>query len=45
LKAVNKNIRQAEIDVLEKQRELSLEELSKASWRLDSLRVIVTNKE
>ena len=45
LKAVNKNIRQAEFDVLEKQRVLSLEELSNASWRLDSLRVIVTNKE
>lgn len=45
LKAVNKNIRQAEIDVLEKQRVLSLEELSKSSRRLDSLRVIVTNKE
>ena len=45
LKAVNKNIRQTEIDGLEKQRILSLEELSKASWRLDSLRVIVTNKE
>lgn len=45
LKAVNKNIRQAEIDVLEKQRVLSLEELSKANWRLDSLQVIVTNKE
>ncbi len=45
LKAVNKNSRQAEINVLEKQRVLSLEELSKASWRLDSLRVIVTNKE
>ena len=45
LKAVNKNIRQVEIDVLEKQRLVSLEELSKASWRLDSLRVIVTNKE
>ena len=45
LKAVNKNICQAEIDVLEKQRVLSLEELSKASWRLDSLRVIVTNQE
>ena len=45
LKAVNKNIRQVEIDVLEKQRVLSLKELSRASWRLDSLRVIVTNKE
>ena len=45
LKAVNKNIRQTEIDGLEKQRVLSLEELSKASWRLDSLRVIVINKE
>lgn len=45
LKAVNKNIRQAEINLLEQQRLVSLEELSKASWRLDSLRVIVTNKE
>lgn len=45
LKVVNKNIRQVEIDILEKQRVLSLEELSKASWRLDSLRVIVTHKE
>ena len=33
------------IDLLEQQRLVSLEELSKASWRLDSLRVIVTNKE
>ena len=45
LKAVNKNIRQAEINLLEEQRLVSLEELSKANWRLDSLRVIVTNKE
>ena len=45
LKAVNKNIRQAEIDLLEEQRLVSLEELSKANLRLDSLRVIVTNKE
>ena len=43
LKAVNKNI-QVEIDVLEKQRLVSLEELSKASLHY-SLRVIVTNKE
>ena len=45
LKAVNKNIRQAEINLLEEQRLVSLEELSKANLRLDSLRVIVTNKE
>ena len=45
LKAVNKNIRQAEIDLFKQQRLVSLEELNKASWRLDSLRVIVTNKE
>lgn len=45
LKAVNKNIRQAEIDLLEEQRLVSVEELSKANLRLDSLRVIVTNKE
>lgn len=45
LKAVNKNIRQSEIDILENQRRQSLDELAKANWRLDSLRVIVTNKE
>ena len=33
LKAVNKNIRQAEIDLLEEQRLVSLEELSKANLR------------
>ena len=45
LRAVNKNIRQSEIDTLEQQRTQSLDELSKANWRLDCLRVIVTNKE
>ena len=45
LQAVNKNIRQSEIDILEQQRTQSLDELSKANWRLDCLRVIVTNKE
>ena len=45
LKTVNKNIRQGEIDILETQRSQSLQELAKASWRLDSLRVIITNKE
>ena len=45
LRAVNKNIRQSEIDILEQQRTQSLDELSKANWRLDCLRVIVTNKE
>lgn len=45
LRAVNKNIRQSEIDVLEAQHVQSLDELEKANWRLDCLRVIVTNKE
>lgn len=45
LKTVNKNIRQGEIDILAAQRSQSLQELAKASWRLDSLRVIITNKE
>lgn len=45
LRAVNQNIRQSEIDILEQQRTQSLDELSKANWRLDCLRVIVTNKE
>ena len=45
LRTVNKNIRQSEIDILEQQRTQSLDELSKANWRLDCLRVIVTNKE
>ncbi|STO54852.1 ATP-dependent helicase HepA [Canicola haemoglobinophilus] len=45
LQAVNKNIRPEEIEQLEQQRALSLELLSQATWRLDSLRVIVSNKE
>lgn len=45
LQAVNKNIRQSEIDTLALQREQSLQELANATWRLDSLRVIITNKE
>ncbi|OOF64629.1 RNA polymerase-associated protein RapA [Rodentibacter pneumotropicus] len=45
LQKVNKNIRQSEIEVLAAQRDQSLETLAKATWRLDSLRVIVTNKE
>ncbi|SPY38491.1 RNA polymerase-associated protein RapA [Pasteurella canis] len=45
LQAVNKNIRQAEIDVLEAIRTQSLAQLKQATWRLDSLRVIVSNKE
>ncbi|OOF36223.1 RNA polymerase-associated protein RapA [Rodentibacter heidelbergensis] len=45
LQKVNKNIRQSEIEILTAQRNQSLEALAKATWRLDSLRVIVTNKE
>ena len=45
LRTVNKNIRQSEIDILEAKRTQSLDELAKANWRLDCLRVIVTNKE
>ncbi|SUC10569.1 RNA polymerase-associated protein RapA [Pasteurella canis] len=45
LQAVNKNIRQAEIDALEAIRTQSLAQLKQATWRLDSLRVIVSNKE
>ncbi|UEA16308.1 RNA polymerase-associated protein RapA [Pasteurella canis] len=45
LQAVNKNIRQAEIDALETIRTQSLAQLKQATWRLDSLRVIVSNKE
>ena len=45
LQAVNKNIRRTEIEILSAQRDQSLQELAKANWRLDSLRVIITNKE
>ncbi|SEQ07887.1 RNA polymerase-associated protein RapA [Basfia succiniciproducens] len=45
LKAVNKNIRQDEIDILAQIREQSLTQLDQANWRLDSLRIIVSNKE
>lgn len=45
LQAVNKNIRQDEIEQQEQLIAQSLAQLKKASWRLDSLRVIVSNKE
>ncbi len=45
LQAVNKNIRADEIQALEQLREASLKHLDQANWRLDSLRVIVSNKE
>lgn len=45
LQAVNKNIRADEIVALEQIKTESLAQLSQATWRLDSLRVIVSNKE
>ncbi|OBX01412.1 ATP-dependent helicase [Gallibacterium genomosp. 1] len=45
LQAVNKNIRQDEIEQQEQLITQSLAYLHQASWRLDSLRVIVSNKE
>ncbi len=45
LQAVNKNIRADEVQALEQLREASLKHLDQANWRLDSLRVIVSNKE
>ncbi|MFU2047240.1 RNA polymerase-associated protein RapA [Avibacterium gallinarum] len=44
LKQVNKTIRQDEIDALSAEREQILQHLHKATWRLDSLRVIISNK-
>ena len=44
LQAVNKNIRADEIQALEQLREASLQHLDQANWRLDSLRVIVSNQ-
>ena len=45
LQKVNKNIRADEIHTLERQRTQILQLLQQATWRLDCLRVIVTNKE
>lgn len=45
LQAVNKNIRDDEIAALDQQKADSLQQLSLANWRLDSLRVIVSTKE
>lgn len=45
LQAVNKNIRPDEIAQLEQLIQQSLQQLKAASWRLDSLRVIISNKE
>lgn len=44
LQAVNKNIRDDEITALEQIREQSLAQLEQANWRLDSLRLIVSNQ-
>lgn len=44
LQAVNKNIRDDEIATLEQIKTQSLEQLEQANWRLDSLRVIVSNQ-
>lgn len=44
LQAVNKNIREDEISTLEAIKQQSLEQLEVANWRLDSLRVIVSNQ-
>lgn len=45
LQAVNKNIRQDEVTALEQLQQQSLQQLQQANWRLDCLRVIVSNKE
>ncbi|QDJ13641.1 RNA polymerase-binding ATPase [Mergibacter septicus] len=45
LQAVNKNIRADEITALEEAQALSLSHLAQANWYLDSLRVIISNKE
>ncbi|MGV6987701.1 RNA polymerase-associated protein RapA [Testudinibacter sp. P80/BLE/0925] len=45
LQAVNKNIRQDEVTALEQLQQQALQQLQQASWRLDCLRVIVSNKE
>ena len=44
LQAVNKNIRADEVEALERLKAQSLEHLNQATWRLDSLRVIVSNQ-
>ncbi len=44
LKMVNKNIRADEVEALEQQLNASLAQLETANYRLDSLRVIVSNK-
>ena len=45
LQAVNKNIRADEIALLEAQKSQTLHHLTQATWRLDSLRVIVSIQE
>ncbi|MDO4698852.1 MAG: RNA polymerase-associated protein RapA [Pasteurellaceae bacterium] len=44
LQAVNKNIRADEIQALEQLKTDSLHHLAQANWRLDSLRVIISNQ-
>lgn len=45
LQTVNKNIRLDEIATLAQLKQQSLQQLQQAGWRLDSLRLIVSNKE
>ncbi|NBI42898.1 RNA polymerase-associated protein RapA [[Haemophilus] felis] len=45
LQAVNKNIRQDEILALEQIKQRSLSQLQQATWRLDSLRVIISHQD
>lgn len=45
LQAVNKSIRQDEVDALEALQSEALTQLSQANWRLDSLRVIVSTQK
>lgn len=44
LQSVNKNIRADEIEALEQLKTASLQHLEQATWRLDSLRVIISNQ-
>ena len=44
LQEVNDNIRDSEIHALESQRDAILQQLDLASWRLDSVRLVVSNQ-
>lgn len=45
LKAVNPNIRDEELDIIEEERRQLMTNINQASWRLDAIRLVVVTHQ